>query len=985
MLPASGGRAGIMSRVPQTEEVHELFARVLAEPAERRAALLDRVCADRPCLRERVEELLQLTMGDGGFLDRGAIQADSANVAFESSYAAGDTIGAYRLLRPLGRGGMAEVWLAARREAGFQQLAALKLIAHARGSIGQRFVGEREILAALAHPGIARLYGGGGEADGTAYMVMEYVEGEHLIAYANAHRLPLSDRLDLFLQICDAVAYAHTRLVVHRDLKPSNILVTPDGQAKLLDFGIAKLLDAESSNDATGTLFLSPAYAAPEQLTSGAVSTATDVYAVGVILFELLTGRLPWPDDTPPMAAAVKRLLDAPPPLPSRVATESSPVPRRVLRGDLDAIVGKALRREANERYPDARALADDVRRHLGHQPVQARAGARAYVARRFVRRNWLPLSTAALLFVAMAVATVAVTRQANKARSEAQRAEAVQGFMLDLFKINSSRQKNPVKARQTTVRELLDIGAQRIGSSLDQAPRSKLALLKTFASLYEDLMLPGSSVSVRRQIVALTGSVYGEESLEVAISLLDLAGPLFDSDASEQVGPLLARVSGILERRNDATDILRGRLLIETASFYSKSDVPRANAAVEGAVTLFGAMPDSTYLARAFHVKALIDITRQKPADAVVSMKRAIDISSRLGGMPNPDLPSYYYRLAWAERNAMQYGDAEASARQSLALSIVMNGEDHPDALLAKSMLAVVLWTTERIKEGLTFATEAKAAAASILGDGDPLQRLGILGICGRAEVAAGEWEQGLADLRSALELARKQQTLTHAGSMLLAMGDVLVDMGRSEEAAQALSEWQTMRDRIKQPMSDQAMLVQARVALASGRNEEAREWLTEFKASGDNPAAVVAASSKRDLLEAELALRVGDAQRALQLAVAAGDRARGSDHAAYLRQVIADSELLEGRARLLGGDAAAARLLLERALATRIDLYLPKSPKIAEAELALAECALAEDKRAEAAERVAKAEAIEMQHRSLSDRYVEPLRALRARLAAR
>ena len=375
-----------MSLTQGMSDLYEIFERALAEPPAGRAAFLAEACGDRAVLRTRIERLLVLAQTSDGFLDRSPLSPPLSADAPEDAYEAGHRIGAYRLLRYLGAGGMAEVWLAERTEGGFQQRAAVKIIRDAQGSVSEHFATEREILASLVHPGIARLYDGGVGADGSAYMIMEYVEGEHLITYCNTRRAALNERLALFLQICDAVAYAHTHLVIHRDLKPANILVTAEGTVKLLDFGIAKVLDQEGAKEVTRTVHMSPAYAAPEQLAGGHVGTATDVHALGVILFELLTDTLPWSGDASSLTIAVKRLLGAKAPQPSRVATAKSPVPSRAIEGDLDAIVAMALRREPAARYPDARALADEIRRHLGHKPVQARIGARAYVMRRFLR-----------------------------------------------------------------------------------------------------------------------------------------------------------------------------------------------------------------------------------------------------------------------------------------------------------------------------------------------------------------------------------------------------------------------------------------------------------------------------------------------------------------------------------------------------------------------------------------------------------------------
>ena len=973
-----------MSQPSPTDEVHALLEQALDAPPSSRQALLDRACAGRPELRERLERLLRRSAGEAGFLDRAALREDVARAAGEAGEEAGRIVGAYRLTRLLGRGGMAEVWLGERNEGGFHQRAALKLIPRASGSLGQRFALERDILAGLTHPRIARLYDGGVAADGSAYMVMEYVEGEHLMAYARSHALDLGERLDLFLQVCDAVAYAHTQLVVHRDLKPSNILVDAEGNATLLDFGIARLLDAPDGGDSTRTIYFSPSYAAPEQVAGEAAGTATDVHALGVILFELLTGQLPWPAQAP-MATVVQRLMDAPTPLPSRHVGGDAPIGARALRGDLDAIVAKALRREPEQRYPDARALADDIRRYLAHRPVQARSGARAYVTRRFLRRNWLPMSIAAVMFAALLALTTAAVWQARQARIQAQRAESVQGFLLDLFRTNSSRQADPVKARQTTARELLDIGAKRIDTTLADAPQAKLELLDAFATLYRELMLPDEQVQMRRQAVALNRTLHGDHSVELAESLVDLAEPLIDSSASVEVEPVLAEASAILDGVDDPPPVLRGRLLLKTAALYSKSDVPRAHAAAAQAIAHFEQIPDSVLLIEAYYVRGLLDLSLHEADAAVEALRRTVELSRRLRGPSNPELPGYYYRLAWAERNAMNYPQAEAAARQSLALSLAMNGEDHADVLRARSMLAVVLWSQDRIKEGLELALQAKAAATRVFGDHDPLQMLGILGIVGRIEVAAGDWEAGLADLQAALELARKQQAWPHAANMLQEIAGVLPELGRADEATAALDELRAIRERIKQPLGSPVALAQARIDLDLGHADKARAMLDGFEPSRETPSATMVDLARRDLLAAELALQLGDATKAAALAADVGTRLRASALAPHVVSILADSDLHAGRALLSGGDATAARALLARAFDTRAGLYLPQAAKIAEAQLALAECEVALGRRDEAQRLFDEALAIQARHGALAPRYTEPSRRMGHLLAQR
>ena len=976
-----------MSLAEGMRDLYGIFERALGEPRARRSAYVAQACGDRIELRDRIGRLLALAESDDGFLDRSPIEPSIQIDATESTCGPGHRIGAYRLLRRLGRGGMAEVWLAERTEGGFQQRAAVKIIRDADGSVSAHFATEREILARLVHPGIARLYDGGVDADGSAYMIMEYVEGEHLIAYCNERRLGLAERLGLFLQICDAVAYAHTHLVIHRDLKPANILVTAEGVVMLLDFGIAKVLDRESAKEVTRTMHMSPAYAAPEQLAGGYVGTATDVYALGVILFELLTGSLPWSSDASSLTLAVKRLLEANAPAPSRVAGAQSPVSARAIDGDLDAIVGMALRREPSARYPDARSLAEEVRRHLDHKPVQARIGARAYVLRRFLRRHWIGLATAAGLFVAMAMAIVAVAWQARRTKLEAQRAEAVQSFVIDLFRTNSSRQADPVKARQTTARELLDIGAHRIESGLSGAPAEKLALLRVFGDLYDDLGLKPEELKLRREAVDLSRELHSSRSTEVVSDLVALAGAMHGTDEDSQCEEVLKEAAAILDNRHDDSSMLRGRVLAATAEALQASNPRRGLSSAEEAVRVLDRYPPSTDLAEALYMSGLLtQYSGGNVHAAIPPLQRAIEISRAVDGVPNPKLPIYYYQLAEDQAFDYQLDAAEATAREGLTTSLAINGDDHIYAMRSRLKIGEVLLLSDRNQEGLEHILEAKAQIPKLVGSTDTLHRPVILRSVGVALLKVGDLDGALDNLEESMAVLRTLDKPQLAGAFTLEdIADVLMGLGRLTEARQALHEANTVREQINQPGRARGGLLSARLAEEEGHLLEARRIFDAIDpvdpSTPRNRVSVIVLTT----VDADIELRSGKLENAARLAASASDIARKTDFASALKTKVATSELIEGLSRLRLGDAEAARPLLERALATRQDKLFPKSPLIAEAELALAECDLAQGRRSDAAARIDRAAAIEEQHSSLAARYTEPVVRLRSRLNAR
>jgi eukaryotic-like serine/threonine-protein kinase len=399
--------------------IKNLFAEAAELPTFARAPWLAEACGNDETLRAEVERLLAADEQAEAFLETAPI-----NTFAREQFAEGESVGAYRIVRELGRGGMGTVYLAERAAAGFEQLVALKVIKRGMDSdeVLRRFFAERQILAQLNHPNIARLLDGGQTADGRPFYVMEYIEGVALDDYAKTHSLAVAERLRLFQQVCAAVQYAHQQLVIHRDLKPSNILVTADGTAKLLDFGIAKVLSTDDTATVTHALMLTPAYASPEQLRGARLTTASDVYALGVILYELLTGHSPYDVEPTATQAFSKAVCETEPPRPSvRVMrTEGG----KQINAELDYLVMMALRKEPSRRYGSVEQFSADIHRYRNGLPVSARPDTLRYRATKFVQRN--RALTAAALAVALSLSGgLALTlRQARIAERERARAQ---------------------------------------------------------------------------------------------------------------------------------------------------------------------------------------------------------------------------------------------------------------------------------------------------------------------------------------------------------------------------------------------------------------------------------------------------------------------------------------------------------------------------------------------------------------------------------
>lgn len=399
------------------QRVKDLFLAALELRPGDRAPFLEVECNGESELRFEVESLLAASEEATGFLDRPAKLTVLAELGPELPQPVdtlpGTRVGPYRIESAIGEGGMGTVYRATRDDQTFAQIVAIKVLHREldRGAMLRRFQAERQILASLEHPNIARLLDAGVTADGRSYLVLEYIEGKPLTAYSEEARLSVREKLELFRQVCAAVQSAHQRLIVHRDLKPANILVTADGVPKLLDFGIAKLLDdADADRTATGMHLMTPAYASPEQIRAEVITTASDIYSLGVLLFELLTGDRPLKLPTGDPLAAARMITDQEPPAPS------SAVPS--LAGDLDNIVLKALAKEPNRRYGSAAEFSEDIRRYLDGLPVAARTPTLFYLARKYIRRHSGRLVAAALVLLALAAGVVSTLREGRRAQA---------------------------------------------------------------------------------------------------------------------------------------------------------------------------------------------------------------------------------------------------------------------------------------------------------------------------------------------------------------------------------------------------------------------------------------------------------------------------------------------------------------------------------------------------------------------------------------
>ncbi|MEO9131605.1 MAG: serine/threonine-protein kinase, partial [Sphingomonas sp.] len=529
--------------------IQALFEELVDLPPEEQTRKLAR--STQPAEIVQQTRALLSAAGAEGILDMAAPSIEGHGTAIEyRSLAEGQIVGGFTVDRLIGRGGMGEVYLARRTARDFEQRVALKMLRAEAVDRGDLFLRERKLLAKLEHPGIARLIDAGVAEDGRPFMAMEYVDGEQIDSWCRNNKADLDTRLQLFREVCDAVAYAHARLVVHRDIKPSNIVIDAAGRPRLLDFGIAKLLDDTAVLPVATLAMLTPDYAAPEQLDGDDVSVATDVYALGVLLYELVTGVGPWRREGASVPAIIRRVLYEDPKLPSQGPLgANAPVPLARIRGDLDAIIMKAMRRRASERYGTAAELADDIARHQALEPVRARGGSTRYMLGRFVRRYRWAVGASAAALAALLVGAGGIAWQAREtaierdiAIAQGRRSEAINRMLTVMFRDTAASHAG----EDATVKQMLDQTADRLVNSVDTSTESA-TLLTTLFDLYANLEdVAGADSLITR---AIARGIGGNDPVATAQLKMRAAGSAATLGRNNQIAPLLDAAEPVFRR----------------------------------------------------------------------------------------------------------------------------------------------------------------------------------------------------------------------------------------------------------------------------------------------------------------------------------------------------------------------------------------------------------------------------------------------------
>jgi serine/threonine-protein kinase len=821
--------------------IEALFAEGARRRLEDRAAWLDLECGGDVGLRDEVDALLRADecAQSGEFITRAIAGAAEDLTSRAEARRLGERVGPYRLVGELGHGGMGTVYLAERDDAEYRATVAVKVV---RGALSgpevlHRFRAERQILADLTHPNIARLLDGGAADDGTPYLVMEYVEGSPIDRYCDEHRLGLRDRVDLFRTACAAVQYAHQHLVIHRDLKPSNILVTSGGSPKLVDFGIAKLLAPDGTDgETTGRLGpMTPSYASPEQVSGGRITVAADVYSLGVVLYRLIAGRLPLDLRDASPVEVIRAVTETEPPAPSTVTRMSG---RRQGTNDLDLITLKALRKAPADRYASVAELAEDLRRWAAGEPVLARRGTWSYRARRFAGRHALSVAVSLGVVVLVAglttVYTVRLARERDRARLETVKAEQVAQFLTGLFEVSDPGIE--VQGRNLTAQQLLDRGAARIDAELVTQPEIQVHLMTTIGRVYLQLGLHDEAATQLEGALAVLRTLDHPEDGALADALSGLSvvrRGMGDYQAADSLG---TQALEVLRRENRPPDLLLANTLRGLAETRRvNGDNAAADSLNRAALAIHRLLLPTEHRSIADDLNniALVSLDRGAYAEAERMHRESLAMRRRLFSQDHPDVSNSLNNLGVTLTAVGEYEEATGLLREALRLRQRTLGPDEARTLNTMRNLGRVLWLRGQLAEADTVlrsgldlmglrlnprhpyvlnaltdlslvlndqglrdsaaavAQRALDASRSSLGDAHP-STTGAAVALARIQAASGNRAVAERSMREVAALQRKTLGAGHPGlaATLYQLGTVLAAEGRFDEGEAAARE---------------------------------------------------------------------------------------------------------------------------------------------------------------------------------------------------
>ena len=785
----------------QWERVLNIVDRTFNLPTEERVAYLEETCANQPELLREVEALLAADGNQNSVLDQGLF---SKSISMEDIGRPGDEIAGYRLVREVGHGGMGVVFLGEPVEDGYQRQVAIKILASAQNSADalRDFQKERQILASLAHPNIAKLFESGIAPNGAPYMIMAYIAGEPLDIYCDRNQLTIRQRLELFVKICGAVGFAHRNLVVHSDLKPSNILVDQDGEPQLLDFGIAQMLKPETLEPYTmtaGMVMLTPKYAAPEQIKGQPIGTACDIYVLGLLLYQLLCGSHPYQVDS---ANLVQVVCEETPPSPgSRISSaldvddlaltqilDSRQVGgrelARQLKGDLNHIVMKALRKEPGARYQSANLLQQDLQNHLDGYPIQARKDHYLYILGKFLRRNWLAVTGFVLFMGVLITSSALLFLQQEDLIRQRDTAQTVTRFLVDVFKGGNPAR---VGGRELTARELLDQGRKRLAGDLKTKPHIRASMMATIGEVYLEMTMYDEALA------------QFNNALEIQIGLLD-----------EKDGDLLHTL------KNKA-DALANMDRLDEAERIMRNVLEKRVATPENSAQLAGEM---MLLATILRIQG-------QYGEAITLNEKSLTLARRFMDVDNPALWDQLTNLGYSHRERGDYQLAVKYYGEALDYSLAYAGENNPVTLSLLNNMAIVLSFYD-LNQAEAMQERALKVGMKILAEEHHL-RYKLHNNMGRIYLLKNEMAPAEIYFRKALEIALVllSKGRPYFATLKANLARVLYETRRYEESETLLNEATTIIEKLHIDHPDRVYIFQQKSILLL-RTQQYKEALT-------------------------------------------------------------------------------------------------------------------------------------------------------------
>ena len=805
------------------QQVKGLFYAAQELDTAARAELLKQRCAGDEELRQAVEQLLASAGKIEHFIEKPAyaVIADSLVNDAPSSLMEGKRIGPYEVVKRLGEGGMGTVYLARRADDVFEKQVAIKLIRRGvdNSHLLRHFYNERQILAALDHPNIAKLLDGGTTEDGLPYYVMDYVVGEPLLDYCNRKTLSTDERLRLFRTICSAVQHAHQNLVIHRDLKPNNILVNAEGNPKLLDFGIAKVFNvnaAAAREEATVTEFrvMTPEYASPEQITGQPVTTATDIYSLGVILYQLLTGERPYRFSSHLPHDIAKAICETEPEKPSRAGRSAASAGqvaenisadgiekpmrlsvrnRKSLRGDLDNIILMALRKEPHRRYATVDQFSEDIRKHLHGLPVIARRDTVAYRTTKFMRRNRYAVAVAAVVLVLMLAGVAAIVRQTrivtaerDRARTEQVKAERINKFFQDMLARANVRWYAPGSGKKPdiTVIDALNEASTRIEHELNDEPAVKAEILTTIGDTFAALGRVDLSIRPFELALELRRKLFGNEDIKVAESLYYLAGAKSLNNQREEAAALFQQALAIQRRRPNEGNNLPYMLLDYGDLLNWQGESNGARAHYQEALEIFKQRngPQHVTVGVALEYLAKSSTDRGDIGEAEKQYREALRI---FGEAQNAIVARAHERLAGILVLKKNYDEAEVHFRRALEILRLSSDEWDWNTTSLKTQMAVLKCHKGKCGEAKSELDKIFAVSQKKWGP-DGLEFASVLHHLGLILTRNAEPRRGETYIRQSNEIWQKKSLNQRSTSVSFknALGECLLTQKRYAEA---------------------------------------------------------------------------------------------------------------------------------------------------------------------------------------------------------